>query len=812
MDTRSSTPLIHYHYLVLLFFAFSSILHHSVAVDRLSHGQSLSGEQTIISQGGKFELGFFSPGKSNKYYVGIWYKKVSKQTIVWVANRERPVSNHSSSELKLSEDGSNLVILTHPGTQIWSSNSTTTSSNSTIAVLLDDGNLVLKHNSLSSSNVFWQSFDYPTNTWLPGANLGYDKLAGKNRFLTSWKNSEDPSPGLFSVEIDPGGISQFYLLANRTHQYWTTGVWDGEIFSNVPEMRSNYFFNFNYVANINVNYFSYAIRDPSDISNFMVDFTGQMKRRRWDTNAKDWILYCSLPRDPCDVYGICGSFGSCSNTSSPSCRCLQGFEPPSVDKWNLGDTSSGCVRHTSLECGRKDGFTKLSNVQQLPPNPEHATVSSKEECELTCLNNCSCAAYSYDTSRCLIWKGDLLNLKVLSGEPENQGEIADLYLRLAASELTKPKGTKKKEELAVIASVASLALIITIGSAVLMWKFYKRRDAGKLDIVHGALLSFDYKLIKRVTKDFSDKLGSGGFGTVFKGILPDSTPIAVKKLEGSRQGEKQFRAEVATLGLIQHVNLVRLRGFCAEGDRRLLVYDYMPRGSLDSYLFRSSSQILDWSQRYKIAVGIARGLAYLHEKCRECIIHCDIKPENILLDEELCPKVADFGMAKLIGHEFSRALTTLRGTLGYLAPEWIAGTAITPKSDVYSFGMLLLEIISGKRNREVSEDRLCPYFPALAATKLHEGEVICLLDERLEGKANMEEIGRACRIACWCIQDQEVSRPTMGYVVQQLEKVVDVSMPPIPSLLQKFADNDSVMIYECSKTISASTGNFTREA
>ncbi|XP_008777765.2 G-type lectin S-receptor-like serine/threonine-protein kinase At2g19130 [Phoenix dactylifera] len=761
-----------------LFFSSSAKLH--TAADTLSQSQSLSGDQTLVSKGGNFEFGFFSPGNSHKYYVGIWYKKVSKQTVVWVANREKPVSNASASELKLSEDGGNLVLLDSKN-QIWSSNSTSTASNSTIAVLLDNGNLILKDEH--GSHLFWQSFDHPTNAWLPGAKLGYDKLNKVDRFLTSWRNLEDPSPGPFSVEISPDGISQFYFLANRTRQYFTTGVWDGQIFSAIPEMRSNYFFNFSYAADKNVNYFSYYVRDASSISNFMLDFTGRMIRQQWDPATEEWALYCSLPRDPCDVYALCGSFSSCRNYSSPSCECLQGFEPLSMEEWNLGDHTRGCARKTSLRCDGNDGFVRLSDVQ-LPTNPESLAANSTEECESTCLNNCSCVAYSYDT-KCLMWNRGFLGLKKLSVGSNNDEMLGVLYLRLAGSELVRPK-SEKARTVALISSVAGLVLITSLVS-VLIWRFWRKPALGVPEAARGFLVPFDYKDIKRATKDFSEKLGQGSFGAVFKGILPDSTVIAVKKLEGVRQGEKQFRMEVSTIGMIHHVNLVRLLGFCSEGDRRLLVYDYIPRGSLDSCLFRSSSEILDWNQRYQVALGTARGLAYLHEKCRECIMHCDIKPENILLDMNMCPKIADFGMAKLLSHEFSRVLTSMRGTLGYLAPEWLTGSAITPKADVYTYGLMLLEIISGRRNTDRTKDGEFVYFPLWAAIKVNEGDVLCLLDQKLEGDADAEELSRACKIACWCIQDQETSRPTMGHVVQQLEGVLDMGMPPIPRLLQKLS-------------------------
>jgi serine/threonine protein kinase len=299
-------------------------------------------------------------------------------------------------------------------------------------------------------------------------------------------------------------------------------------------------------------------------------------------------------------------------------------------------------------------------------------------------------------------------------------------------------------------------------------------------------MAFSFPQMKSATKSFYEILGEGGFGCVFKGELPGSVVVAVKKLKGLRQGEKQFRAEVQTIGVIQHKNLIRLLGFCADGNNRLLVYEYMEKGSLNSHLFSTNSSKLSWELRYLIALGTARGLAYLHEGCQDCIIHCDMKPDNVLLDAEFCPKIADFGMAKLIGRDFSRALTTMRGTIGYLAPEWISGLPITHKADVYSYGMMLLEIITGRRNAEKIKEGKFTYFPIFAAVKVNEGDVMCLLDRRLEGDADVEQLTRACRIACWCIQDAEDHRPMMGQVVQMLEDALGVDVPPIPRSLQNF--------------------------
>ncbi|KAL6651805.1 hypothetical protein ACP70R_010730 [Stipagrostis hirtigluma subsp. patula] len=216
----------------------------------------------------------------------------------------------------------------------------------------------------------------------------------------------------------------------------------------------------------------------------------------------------------------------------------------------------------------------------------------------------------------------------------------------------------------------------------------------------------------------------------------------------------------------------------------------MPNRSLDAHLFQNNVAVLTWSVRYQIALGIARGLAYLHESCRDCIIHCDIKPENILLDASFVPKIADFGMAKFLGRDFSRALTTMRGTIGYLAPEWISGTAITSKVDVYSYGMVLLEIISGTRNsgkESLSRGDHADYFPVHVVHKLLDSDVASLVDGNLEGDVDLKEIERACKVACWCIQDNEFDRPTMVEVVQFLEGILEPTMPPMPRLLHAIA-------------------------
>ncbi|XP_057495731.1 G-type lectin S-receptor-like serine/threonine-protein kinase SD2-2 isoform X1 [Actinidia eriantha] len=343
-----------------------------------------------------------------------------------------------------------------------------------------------------------------------------------------------------------------------------------------------------------------------------------------------------------------------------------------------------------------------------------------------------------------------------------------------------------------------MILAIMVVALLLFRKRRIKREKEEEDAIFPVtnLKVFSYKELNAATRGFSEKLGHGGFGAVFRGELGDSSPVAVKRLERPGGAEREFRAEVCTIGNIQHVNLVRLRGFCSENSHRLLVYDYMPNGPLSVYLKRDGKD-LNWDVRFRIAVGTAKAIAYLHEECRDCIIHCDIKPENILLDEDCSPKVSDFGLAKLVGRDFSRVLATMRGTRGYVAPEWLSGVAITAKADVYSYGMTLLELIGGRRNVEGppsaggggAEEKW--FFPPWAAHQIIEGNVAAVVDERLPGGYDIEEAERLGLVAVWCIQDEEATRPTMGMVVKILEGVVEVGVPPPPKLLQALVSGES---------------------
>uniref|UniRef100_A0A0D9YIH3 Receptor-like serine/threonine-protein kinase n=1 Tax=Oryza glumipatula TaxID=40148 RepID=A0A0D9YIH3_9ORYZ len=766
------------------------------ATDTLTVSRPLTGDQKLVSERGKFALGFFQPkagGSTGKWYVGIWYNKISVQTVVWVANREKPVSDPSSSSLSILDDGN--IILSHSNSTVWSTNSTNTGSSPMVAVLLDTGNLVIRQES-NASSVLWQSFDDITDTWLPGNKLSLNKVTGVPERMISWKNLGDPAPGMFSVEIDPDGSNQYIISWNKSVVYWGTGNWTGSSFPNMPELSPantypNTPYTYKFVNNDKETYFTYNVTDDRVLSRHAIGVSGQTQSLVWVESAQAWVLYFSQPKANCGVYGLCGVNSKCSGSALSSCSCLKGFSIRDPNSWNLGDQTAGCRRNVMLQCGSKssaggqqDRFYTIGSVK-LPDKSQSIEATSIHSCKLACLSNCSCTAYSYNGT-CSLWHSELMNL-----QDSTDGTMDSIYIRLAASELPNSR-TKKWWIIGIIAGgFATLGLVVIV-----FYSLHGRRRISSMNHTDGSLITFKYSDLQILTKNFSERLGVGSFGSVFKGALPDTTAMAVKKLEGVRQGEKQFRAEVSTIGTIHHINLIQLLGFCSEGAKRLLVYEYMPNGSLDHHLFGSSGVSLSWSTRYQIAAGIAKGLAYLHEKCRDCIIHCDIKPQNILLDSSFTPKVADFGMAKLLGRDFSRVLTSMRGTIGYLAPEWISGEAITTKADVFSYGMMLFEIISGKRNGMHGGS----FFPVLVARELVEGELHKLFGSESSDDMNLGELDRACKVACWCVQDSESSRPTMGEIVQILEGLVDVEMPPVPRYLQVLGQG--VKSYEISSEMN----------
>ncbi|KAL6974300.1 non-specific serine,threonine protein kinase [Sarracenia purpurea var. burkii] len=312
--------------------------------------------------------------------------------------------------------------------------------------------------------------------------------------------------------------------------------------------------------------------------------------------------------------------------------------------------------------------------------------------------------------------------------------------------------------------------------------------------VAGVPTKFRYRELEEATDGFRSLLGKGSSASVFKGILTDGTSVAVKRIEREESGEKEFRSEVAAIASVQHVNLVRLLGYCCvPTGPRFLVYDFIPNGSLNKWIFpRSKSRPADadrcltWDHRRRIAVDVAKALSYLHHDCRSRILHLDVKPENILLDENYRARVSDFGLSKLMGKDESRILTTICGTKGYLAPEWLLELGISEKCDIYSYGMVLLEIIGGRRSVSVidaenadNSRRKFDFFPKIVIERLKQGRVMEVVDTRIVQGIDEREVKRLVCVGLWCIQEKARLRPSMKEVVEMLEgRVAAVEEPP----------------------------------
>ncbi|CAA0826540.1 cysteine-rich RLK (RECEPTOR-like protein kinase) 12 [Striga hermonthica] len=316
-------------------------------------------------------------------------------------------------------------------------------------------------------------------------------------------------------------------------------------------------------------------------------------------------------------------------------------------------------------------------------------------------------------------------------------------------------------------------------------RFWNKRRGGRVivpscnlryEILEAESLKYALTTIRAATNNFADgnKLGQGGFGAVYKGILSDGREIAVKRLSrNSRQGDLEFKNEVLLLANLRHRNLVRLVGFCLEGTEKILVYEFVQNGSLDHFLFDPESvnrSYLDWEERYNIIGGVARGLLYLHEDSQLKIIHRDLKPNNVLLDGLMNPKIADFGMARLFGQGETHGDTSkIVGTIGYMAPEYAIHGQISIKLDVFSFGVLMLEIISGQRKNYFRHGRNVEDLLSFAWKKWHEGTPIEMVDQCLKSASDfISEMERCIQIALLCVQQHAIDRPTMAFVVLML--------------------------------------------
>ncbi|XP_023739204.1 G-type lectin S-receptor-like serine/threonine-protein kinase At4g27290 [Lactuca sativa] len=775
--------------------------------DTIEYDQAIRDGDTLVSSNEMYELGFFSPGSSRNRYLGIWYKNISPQTVVWVANRETPITD-SSGVFRIDTNGSLRVILSSNNTSIWSSNlglvyHTTLHS---VAQLLNSGNLVLR--TSGEESFIWQSFDYPGDTFLPGMKLGKDLVTRLDRRLTSWKSLDDPSPGPYVSFMDTNGFPQLFEEQQDSVPHLRLGPWNGITLNGMPSLGSNPIFTHEFIFDDKEVYYGYTLVNSSGVTRVYLSPEGNMLRLNWIERTQTWFLYWNANIDICSRYGLCGPYGSCNKNNSPPCSCMEGFVPRNPDEWSASKWSSGCRRRTSLGCQNGDGYRVFKNVKM--PDTQRSWYNRSMtlgECETACKQNCSCVAYANIDIRmngigCLLWFDDLMDIGTVD-------ESQDLYVRMAVSDLTipsitestsKPGSDKKRKRIIVVASILSSMVILSL--AILYgWRKNKRSHMKIPDEVvqtideeytmesregDTELSSFSLIKISKSTNAFANdkKLGEGGFGQVFKGVLDDGKEIAVKRLsQTSRQGLGELKNEVKFIAKLQHRNLVKLFGYCIQGDENMLVYEYMPNRSLDLFIFdKIKSSVLDWPDRFRIIHGIARGLLYLHQDSRFKIVHRDLKARNILLDVDMNPKISDFGLARLFReHENEANTNNIVGTLGYLSPEYAVDGTFSEKSDVYSFGVLVLEIVSGKKNRGFFHEKDSDNLLAHAWRLFEKGMAEELLSADIRDSCVPSEVLRSIHIGLLCVQHYAKDRPNMSNVVLMFDKEGTLPQPRQPA-------------------------------
>ncbi|XP_073027203.1 G-type lectin S-receptor-like serine/threonine-protein kinase At4g27290 [Primulina eburnea] len=745
--------------------------------DTINNEKIIRDGETLVSSDGVFELGFFKPGNSVNRYVGMWYKNIPDRKFLWVANKNAPLTS-GGGLLKVVQPGL-LVLLNDTNNTVWSSNKSRPVQNP-IAQLLESGNLVVRDaNDDRPENFLWQSFDYPTNVVIPGMKFGWNLVTGTEIYLSAWKSDDDPSPGASSLHLDPTGYPQI-LVKEGSKIRSRMGPWNGITFSGGPNDYQIAMYKFRLVMNQKeVRYLQQTI-DKSFVTIVAINPGGVAERWAWVNSTQRWMMYISFPADNCDTYRLCGAYGSCSVANFPLCTCMHRFVPKDPEGWAKADWNSGCVRRTNLSC-QGDIFLKYSGIK-LPDarytwNNANMTL---EECRAECLKSCSCMAYTLldilKGNGCLIWYKELIDIKSTVSDGQ------DIYVRMASSEAeTVADPERKKRKTILLASFASALGIGLIGLSLSLYIRKRSIDPtsgkqGKYQAIqekNSDVPLFDFSFILKATSNFAadKKLGEGGFGPVYKGMLEDGQEIAVKRLsKDSMQGLDEFKNEIIFIAKLQHRNLVRLIGGCIQADENMLIYEYMPNKSLDMILFDQKKKILlDWKRRFNIINGVARGILYLHQDSRLTIIHRDLKASNILLDSDMNPKISDFGIARSFGGNETAAKTRrVIGTYGYMSPEYAIDGLFSVKSDVFSFGVLALEIVTGMSNRGFTHSDHNLNLLGHAWTLYKEGRSLELVDPCLAETSNIYEMLRTIHVSLLCVQQNPKYRPSMSAVVTML--------------------------------------------
>ncbi|KAL7213298.1 hypothetical protein ACSBR2_015920 [Camellia fascicularis] len=506
----------------------------------LNQYQQINGSGALVSARGDFKLGFFNTSNSRSRYLGIWYNNIPVQTIVWVANRDRPL-NDSSGGLKIGDDG-NLILLDSGGIVAWSTGIQNISSKPTVAQLLDSGNLVLRsENGGSTESYIWQSFDHPSDTLIAGMKLGWDLKIGLDRYLTSWKSADDPSLGDFSYVLDLDGLPQTVIRKGSVKQH-RSGIWNGLQFNGAG--LKNAIFNANFIDNSEEVYFEFDLYQP--LTRLVLNYTGTIQTVIWNNRNLEWVVINTEPSNPCRSYGRCGPNSICTISNGYICSCLDGYTPKSSQDWKTDVWDGGCVRKYPLNCSDGEGFVAFKSV--IVPDLLDFFMNTSmtlKECEFECIKNCSCTAYANSDvagggSGCLLWYGDLIDIRSFP----NPGDQT-LHIRVAAADLVSRSDSKeKKKRLVLVIIPISVALLLFLLASCIIWKRIKQTRGSRPNIPFKDdenidLPIFNIVTIANATNNFSisNKIGEGGFGPVYKAwklwIEGNAIKLVDEKLETS---------------------------------------------------------------------------------------------------------------------------------------------------------------------------------------------------------------------------------------------------------------------------------------
>nr|GMD19350.1 G-type lectin S-receptor-like serine/threonine-protein kinase RLK1 [Ipomoea batatas] len=699
----------------------------------------------VSSPSGDFAFGFQQLQGTDEFLLCIWYAKLHERTIVWHANTS---AAPEGSSVGLEAD-SGLILRDPQGNKLWTPDGLSEFSQVNHGFLNDTGNLVLVGRD---STVAWETFAHPTDTLLPTQEMEIGGMLVSRRSEANF--SQDGSILILkgnnsTKELSPPRSSSpgFYLRL--------TLEFDGVLsLYRIPKNDNN-------SAGGNQTWTSLWSK-PDNIC--YATFFGEENSAHLGGGACGYNSVCSVDansRPSCE----CPPHFSLLDPSDKYGSCKPDFDPPSCDE-PVGEG--------------KDSYEDLYDIIEVPDTDwpgndrEGINYTTKEECKMACLNDCLCDAAVFAWNGC--WKK---RLPMSNGVRDTNKDLIGLIKVRKTDFVPKKEFQAEKRDQGALILAGSVLLgtsvfinFLLITAACLGFFFIYKAKIKKFTHsktpVQSNLHHFSYKELVEATNGFKEELGRGASAIVYKGEIIMSVQgsrniVAVKKLDRvAHDSGKEFMSEVTVIAQTHHKHLVRPLGYCDEEQHQILVYEYMSNGTLASFLFGDLSP--SWSQRIKITLGIARGLTYLHEECSTQIIHCDIKPQNILLDDYYNARISDFGLAKLLKMNESRTQTNIRGTKGYVAPEWFRNNKVTAKVDVYSFGVLLMEIITCRRNVEDVE-RCGGDNKAI----LTDWVTDCFVEKRLdllvendeEALNDRENLEKFVMISIWCIQEDSSLRPTM---------------------------------------------------